>query len=342
MTTSTRLPIVRSMSQAKPGTILVKKIALLASFMAVLLAAAYLGVGYYLYDKLAAVTQKPENAANTPSHFTVTESSFPNFDATPYQLPSYETVRFPSRGSDLMLAGWYVPGDPAAPVVLITHGLGSCKCEGANLVLAALLHRQGFNVLLYDLRNHGESDRDNGRTGIGNKEYLDTLGAWDWLMTAKGFAPERIGVYGASLGAGTTLIAFSQEPRMAALFVDSPYADLRQVINERMALQGYPTFLAPGGLLMARLVDGEDLLAHNPREAITRDAGRPIFIVHGTADQSINIHHAYDLAALASQTGANVTTWFPEGEGHVPAALLEMTPEYEQRLATFFNAALRQ
>ena len=255
-------------------------------------------------------------------------------------MPSYETVRFPSRGSSLMLAGWYVPGDPAAPAVLITHGLSSCKCEGANLVLAALLHRHGFNVLLYDLRNHGELDRDNGRTGIGNKEYLDTLGAWDWLMTAKGFAPERIGVYGGSLGAGTTLIAFSQEPRLAALFVDSPYADLRQVINERMALQNYPTFLAPGGLLMARLIDGEDLLAHSPREAITRDAGRPIFIAHGTADESINVHHAYDLAALAEQTGANVSTWIIEGSGHVPHALLEQTDEYEQRVVTFFSEAL--
>ena len=340
MATSTRLPSVRPLPRTNPRTNLVKKIALSVALLAVLLATAYLGVGYFLYDKLATVTQNPKNAANTPSHFTVIESSFPNFDATPYQMPSYETVRFPSRQPRLMLAGWYVPGDPAAPVVLITHGLGSCKCEGANLVLAALLHRHGFNVLLYDLRNHGESDRDNGRTGIGNKEYLDTLGAWDWLRTAKGFAPGRIGVYGASLGAGTTLIAFGQEPRIAALFVDSPYADLRQVIDERLAAQNIPTFLAPGGLLMARLVSGDDLLAHSPQDAITRDAKRPIFIVHGTADQSINIHHSYDLVALAGQTGANVSTWFPEGMGHVPAALLGLTAEYEQRVVTFFSAAL--
>ena len=317
-----------------------KKIALSVTLLAVLLAAAYLGVSYYLYDKLSTVTQDPKNAANTPSHFKVIEPSFPNFDATPYQMPSYETVRFPSRQSRLMLAGWYVPGDVAAPVVLITHGLGSCKCEGANLVLAALLHRHGFNVLLYDLRNHGESDRDNGRTAIGNKEYLDTLGAWDWLRAAKGFAPGRIGVYGASLGAGATLIAFGQEPRIEALFVDSPYADLRQVIDERVAAHNLPTFLTPGGLLMARLVGGDDLLAHSPKDAITRDAGRPIFIVHGTADQSINIHHSYDLVALAGQTGANVSTWFPEGTGHVPDALLNLTSEYEQRMVAFFSAAL--
>jgi len=342
MTPATRLPNVPTQPRTNRRTSWRKKIALSVAGLAVLLAAAYLGVGYFLYGKLSTVTQNPQNAVNTPAHFTVTEPGFANFDAAPYQLPNYEAVRFPSRTPGLMLAGWYVPCDAAAPVVLITHGLGSCKCEGANLVLAALLHRHGFNVLLYDLRNHGESDHDNGRTGIGNKEYLDTLGAWDWLNTVKGFAPGRIGVYGASLGAGTTLIAFGQEPRMAALFVDSPYADLQQVIDERVGNMGIPTFLVPGGLLMARLVDGVDLLGHSPKEAIVHDAGRPIFIVHGTADLSINIHHSYDLAALAAQTGANVSTWYPAGRGHVPDALLGQTAEYEQRLVAFFSTALKR
>ena len=340
MTTSTRSPIVQANPRAKRRTSPLKRLALWIGLVAVVLAAAYMAVGYFVYDKLATVTQDPKHEGNTPAHFTVLEGSVPDFDASPYQPLSYESVRFPSRQPGLTLAGWYVAGDPAAPAVLITHGLGGCKCAGPNLVLADLLHRHGFNVLLYDLRNHGESDRDNGRTGIGNKEYQDTLGAWDYLNATKGFAPERIGVYGASLGAGTTLIAFGQEPRIAALFVDSPYADLRQVINERMAYMGYPPFLAPAGLLMARLVDGVDLLGHSPREAIANDAGRPIFITHGTADQVIYVHHAYDLAALADQTGANVTTWYLEGYGHVPHALLALTPDYEAHLVKFFNDAL--
>src|SRR5262245_9328099 len=136
MTTSTRLPAVQSLRRTNRRTSLMRKIALALAVLAVLLAAVYLGLSYFLYDKLATVTQDSENGVNTPSHFTVTDSDFPNFDATPYQMSSYETVRFPSRGSSLMLAGWYVPGDPAAPVVLITHGLSGCKCAGANLVLA--------------------------------------------------------------------------------------------------------------------------------------------------------------------------------------------------------------
>ena len=316
-----------------------KKLALLVSGLVVLAAVAYLGVSYALYDKLSAVHPDLTNAANTPAQFHVFDEKFLNFDTTPYAMPNFERVRLPSRTPGLMLAGWYVPGDPNAPAVVVTHGLGSCKCGGGLLVAAGMLHRHGFNVLLVDLRNHGESDSDGGRTAIGNKEYLDVLGAWDWLPTAKGFPRERIGLYGDSLGAGTTLIAFGEEPRVAAAMVDSPYFDIRQVIDERLTQQHYPTFLAPGGLLMARLVGGVDLLAHSPQEAVTRDAGRPVFVVHGTGDQSINIHHSRDLASLAAQTGANVTTWFPEGVGHVKGDLA-LPGEYEQRMTGFFGAAL--
>ena len=316
------------------------KLVVPAALIAALLVAAYLAAGYRLYDQLSTVTRNPQNALNTPAHFQVYEPAYAGFDTTPYLMPDYDTVRFPSRQTGVLLAGWYVPGDPAAPAVVLAHGLGSCKCEAAVLIAAGMLHRHGFNVLLFDLRNHGESDRDDGRAAMGNKEYQDVLGAWDWLRTAKGFAPERIGVYGPSLGAGTTMMAFGQEPRMAALFVDSPFFNLRQLIREELTRRGYPTFLDEPGIFMARVVGQVNLDAHSPQDAITRDAGRPIFDVHGTSDQYIYIHHSRDLVQLAAQTGANVTAWFPDGIEHHPAAIYKLPDEYEQHLAGFFQGAL--
>ncbi len=318
------------------------KLAVLASVLIVLLVAAYLAAGYRLYDQLSTVARNPQNALNTPAHFQVYEPAYAGLDTTPYLMPSYAIVRFPSRQTCLMLAGWYVPGDAAAPAVVLAHGRSSCKCEAAVLIAAGMLHRHGFSVLLFDLRNHGQSDRDDGRTAMGNKEYQDVLGAWDWLRTAKGFAPERIGVYGPSLGAGTTMVAFGQEPRMAALFVDSPFFDLRQLIREELTRSGYPTFLAEPGIFMARVVGQVNLDAHSPQAAITRAAGRPIFDAHGASDPYINIHHSRDLVQLAAQSGANLTTWFPEGIDHHPDAIYKLPGDYEQHLAGFFQSALEK
>ncbi len=317
-----------------------KKIAIASVSALVLVSVAYLGVCYVVYNKLSKVSHGGgDNAQNTPASFKNTVEEYATFNVSPYFIADYEIIRFPSRQAGLTLAGWYIPGDPDAPAVILTHGLNGCKCSPRILTVAGMLHRNGFNVMLYDMREHGESDIEDGRAAIGNEEYQDLLGAWDWLIVEKNFDPKQIGVFGESLGAGATLIAFGQEPRLAAAFVDSPYSDLPQIIDEELERNDYPTILAPGALVVARIVAGDNLVAFSPQDAITNDAGRPIFIVHGTADERINVRHTRQLEALAGQTGANVTVWMPEGVGHVLAEFA-LPEEYEQRLVEFFSEAL--
>ena len=306
-----------------------------------LLGLVYLGVSYKLYDTLSRITPGcGPDAANTPRSYKITSDRALHFDTSRYWMPDYQTIRFSSRQAGLMLSGWYVPAAGSmAPAVIITHGLNGCKGDENVLTVAGMLHRNGFNVLLYDMREHGESDIEDGRASLGIDEHQDLLGAWDWLVAEKHFPPNQIGVYGESLGAGTTLIAFGQEPRIAAAFVDSPYADLPQIIREELVRNRLPTFLAPGGIFMARLVAGDDLLAHSPLDAIRNAAGRPIYIIHGTLDDRISVNHTRQLAVLAQQVGANVTTWLPEGIGHVEAEF-RLSDEYEQRLVQFFRKAL--
>ena len=316
-----------------------KKIVRISAIILIVLVVAYLGVGYVVYDKLSKVSSKEEEMKNTPASYINNVDEWLAFDVSPYFVADYEPVRFPSRQQGLTLAGWYIPGDAGAPAIILTHGLGGCKCSPRILTVAGMLHKNGFNVLAYDMREHGESDIEDGRAAIGNEEYQDLLGAWDWLINERGFEPQQIGVFGESLGAGTTLIAFGQEPRLAAAFVDSPYSDLPQIINEELARNNYPTLLAPAAIFAARLVAGDNLVAFSPQDAINNDAGRPIFIVHGTNDERINVHHTQQLAELAKQTNANVTVWMPGGVGHVMAEFA-LPDEYEQKLVAFFRDAL--
>jgi len=317
-----------------------KRIGIALAGIILVLVSVYLGLSYVVYDKLSRITPGGgDNASNVPSSFAMTYPEWASFDVRPYFMPDYEDVRLPSRQEGITLAAWYIPGEPDAPAIIVTHGVNGCKCDPNVLTVAGMLHRNGFNVLLYDMRNHGQSDIDNGRTAVGNKEYQDTLGAWDWLITAKGFRPDRIGLYAESLGAATTLIAFSEEPRVAAAWVDSPFSNLKQIMDEELARNHYPTILADGSVLVAKLISGDDLLAHNPSDAIFNDAGRPIFIVHGTGDKRIDVRHTRELASLADEAGANVTVWMPEGVPHVGAEF-DLPKEYEERMVAFFTTAL--
>jgi dipeptidyl aminopeptidase/acylaminoacyl peptidase len=318
-----------------------KRLVFIVSALLVVLVLGYFGGGYVVYDQLSTIDPpEVETLANTPASFKVTYEEYADFDPSPYLMSSYETVNFSSRQSDINLSGWYIEVDPSAPVIVVTHGLGSSKKSANLLTPAGMLSHHGFNILIYDLRNHGESDHDNGRTSIGNKEFQDVLGAWDWLVSKKGYSAEQIGMYGVSLGGGTTLVAFGEESQMAAAFIDSPFANLPEIMNAELARNNYPTFLTTPAVIMARVVAGEDLLAHTPMDAIYKDNGRPLYIVHGTGDERISVNQTRELEALARETNANLTTWIPEGVGHVEG-VFEFPEEYEQRMVSFFSEALK-
>lgn len=307
----------------------------------ILLGSAYLAVSYVLYNTLTNVEHACQTAEpNRPDRFTDRGGYWrDDFDYAAYFMPGYESVRFPSRETTITIAGWYVEATPDAPAVIVVHGLGSCKNAHTVLVPAGMLYKAGFNVLMLDMRDVNESDYEDGRFAVGNEEFLDVLGGWDWLINEKGIPPDRIGMVGNSLGAATVLIAFSQEPQVAAVFVDSPFDNLPQIIEEELDRNNYPHFLTPGGILMARLVAGDNVVAHNPYEALERANSRPLFVVHGTADSRISVQHSYQLQERAQSLRANAVFWFPEGIEHVDAAS-SATSEYETRLVSFFRENL--
>lgn len=319
-----------------------RKIGLSVFGMIVLLAGVgYIGIGLSLHGLLTDVSNGCRNRSNRPDVFSdVTDYFDPvNPDLTQYFMEEYETVTFESREAGLNLSGWYVPGDAGGAAVISVHGIGSCKYSVVNLTQAGMLNKAGFSVLVMDVRDAGDSDFEDGRSAIGNEEYLDVLGGFDWLQETKGHETAQIGVLGNSLGAATALIAFSQEPELAAAFVDSPFDNLPQIIREELAREGYPQFLYASGLIAARL-RGDDIAFNNPYNAIDNANGRPIFITHGTADTRIGVHHTEQLQQRGIDQGADVTVWIAEGYEHVKMAG-QTAEEYEGRLVSFFDKALR-
>jgi uncharacterized protein len=280
-----------------------------------------------------------KHAVNRPDRI-VFDDNWPPIDLARYAMPNYETVRFPSRQPGIEIAGWWVRGDPGQPAVILVHGLGGCKNAIDILVPAGMLWRNGLSVLMIDVRGVGDSDAQDGWTTAGNREYLDVLGAWDWLITEKGLVPERIGLYGGSMGGATALYAFSHEPRVAALFLQSTFASLLSAFADNLTSYDLPGFLGYPTVVMGRLLSGQDLLANTPTEAIKQAVNRPVYIVHSRSDRRISIRQSQELASAARAAGVNVTTWFPENGLHLqtPAVYPE---DFERRLVGFFRENLR-
>ena len=68
----------------------------------------YLYAGLFVYDQLSVTHAKCNGRfpTNTPAAFTVE-----SVDTTPYAMPAFETVTFPSRDPEVSISAWFVPPD---------------------------------------------------------------------------------------------------------------------------------------------------------------------------------------------------------------------------------------
>ncbi len=127
----------------------------------------------------------------------------------------YEDVRIAS--GEVTLAGWYLPSENGAAIILVHPGHGSrISLEGQ----ARLFASHGYGVLTYDRRAIGESTGDLVTSGW--FDAPDLVAVVDWLAGRDDVDPSRIGVFGSSVGGGVALRAAAVEPRIAAVIADGP------------------------------------------------------------------------------------------------------------------------
>ncbi len=259
--------------------------------------------------------------------------------ATPQSVVGvpFEDLTIPARTDGHPIAAWFVPADGATAAIIVAHGKDKSRArefQGNALHVMRALHRHGFAVLMIDLRGHGTSGPHRATYGL--RERRDVLGAVDWLL-AQGFAPGKIGVLGASMGAAASIGATAEEPRIGALATDSAYAAITPMLQglvRRHARALGP--LVPLTLGLARLFTGVNIAAARPVDEIGRIAPRPLLIMHGTHDWLIPPADA----ALLHAAAPGSELWVVRGAGHV--RIYAFDPEaYVARVVGFFARSLR-
>ena len=285
-----------------------------------LFAAVYLGLG------LAVVL-----------HLSRPRRSFDPANSPAAQQLAYKDVRFPARGGDAEIAGWYVEHAAGRHALVIVHGKDSSRTRehsGRTAELMARLYRRGFALLAIDLRGHGQSSP--GRLSFGINEHRDILGAVDWLR-AQGYPPGSIGVLGVSLGGASTIMAAAREPAIGAAVSDCAYAEFAPIMRANFRrVTHLPPFLISSAELWNRLIAGTDILGVRPVADVGRIAPRPLLIIHGSADQLIPLEHAYALHAAYPES----ELWVLPGVRHA-AAFVSGPDAYVEHVATFFARSLK-
>ena len=232
----------------------------------------------------------------------------------------------------LHLAAWFVPGNLGETLILV-HGLGSNR---ANLLdMAADLHARGYNLLLFDLRAHGASEGDWSTLGV--KEVRDVRAALDYLRSQPEVDPERVGVYGGSLGGAVALLSAAAIPELRAVAADSTFASARWVIDHQLErLLNLPNWFGPLLLGVGSLEAGISPDEAAPVTAAARLGERPLLVIHGTADQTFDVQNARMVDAAASGPHE---LWLLDGVGHTEAYARDRGA-FVDRLDAFFSRGL--
>lgn len=232
--------------------------------------------------------------------------------ATPADIGlAFEAVRLGTADGET-LAGWYIPAPAARGTLLYLHGNGGNI--GHRLDPIAVFHRLGLNILIIDYRGYGASTGKPGEEGT----YLDALAAWDYLIQEKRHLPQRIVLFGESLGGSIAAwLAARQTPAGLVL-----YASFTSVPELAQAL--YPIF--PASLLARYRYDTRAALA---------SVHCPLLILHSPEDEIVPFSHGQALLAAAREPKRLV-----ELRGGHNDALLLSREVYSQAVGAFLQEVL--
>lgn len=162
----------------------------------------------------------------TNSHFR-----FPERGPTSPEALGLKVENIEFRSDDgVSLHGWWNGGDPVKPVIIFVHGLNRSRLE--HLERAAEASKRGYGVLLFDLRNHGESG--NAYTTLGIIESHDVCAARAFVRNKGDGRPEVL--WGVSLGASSALLAERRCPGSSAIISDSSFLSFSETIKHHFKL----------------------------------------------------------------------------------------------------------
>jgi uncharacterized protein len=181
----------------------------------------------------------------------------------------------------LDLTAWWAPATGPARDRMVLVAPGNAGSRVLRVPLARALAAEGFDVLLVEYRGYG------GNPGSPTEEGLaaDVGAAYRYLVEERGVAPERLVLFGESLG-GAPLTRLATERPVGALVLRSPFTSLADV-----GARAYP-FLPVRALLLDRF----------PLLEQVRSVRAPIAVVAGAADEIVPVEQS---RAVAEAAGAS-------------------------------------
>ena len=177
------------------------------------------------------------------------------------------------------LHAWWFPHPQSKGAVLYLHGnAGNLSHRGASVV--KLREYLNESVLIIDYPGYGKSEGSPTEKGC----YAAAEAAYDWLLHEKKIDPEKLIIYGGSLGGGVAVYLASEKPHRALVLVKT-FTSCPDV-----AAKIYPWL--PVRWVMRNRFDNIGRIGK---------CRKPVFIAHGDCDGLVPFDHGKSLYEAANE-----------------------------------------
>lgn len=218
----------------------------------------------------------------TISNLMIKPGQSPVFENPSKYGLDYEDVNFEARDG-VQLSGWLVKGGTDKIIIQSHFGVQCSRCgftqEGKGLMKNALwtsdihfldqakyLVEAGYSVLMYDMRNHGDSEQK-GWVSWGIEERKDVVAAIKFISEHKAYQNAPIGLLSICMGQGASTFAFGMEEEMKS------FKNLKTMISIQPLTYDY--FVKAMGLPNFLINAGNTYNKNNRNTDLTGDAFLP-------------------------------------------------------------------
>ena len=161
-------------------------------------------------------------------YVTTTVSSQESVTPQSYLFTSFIPLSFVDRAGGEH-EGWLLLGLRGAPVIILCHGYDSNRSD--LLSLGSILRDNHFNVYIFNF--HGPKSRES-ISDLGPRQATDLLAAIRTVTAQPDINPNRVGLFGMSVGGYAALVAGEQNPQVKALVADTTYTTPEMMFDSQV------------------------------------------------------------------------------------------------------------
>ncbi len=224
---------------------------------------------------------------------------------------------------------WYYPSQNGAAVIAL-DGMGGSL--GSGLPLVGPLIEAGYGVLQIDSRMCADPPAP---VTLGYYESFDAEAGLAFLLDRPEVDPERIGIYGFSMGGAAAIQAAARSPEIVAVLAEGGYfnlgLDFMDADRDPSPLM-LPFLYTVAG--MFRLQTGVNPWDSDPIGDLPSISPRPVFLIYGDGEIANGRGREQYEAALEPKT-----LWVVPGGTH-GTNHLAAPEEYDRRVLEFFKETL--